>query len=129
MLVTDFSDLNYWHLRLYANGKFCGLEQNKYVIPLEATRGWRKFHTEELHKLYASPNSSIRVIKSRMRWVGHVTRIRGMRNAHNILVGKLEGKVPLRRLRRIQKDKIRLDLRKIGYEDVDWIHLAKDWML
>jgi len=32
-------------------------------------------HKEELHKLYASPNT-IRVIKSRrMRWVEHVARM------------------------------------------------------
>jgi len=44
-----------------------------------------------------------------------------MRNAYKILVGKPDGKRPFRRPRR------RLDLRKIGWEGMDWIHLAQDW--
>jgi hypothetical protein len=43
----------------------------------------------------------IRVIKSRrMRWAGHVVRTGEMRNAHNTLDGKPEGKRPLGRRKR-----------------------------
>jgi hypothetical protein len=43
----------------------------------------------------------LRVIKSkRMRWAGHVACMREVKNAYNILVGKLERKRPLGRARR-----------------------------
>jgi hypothetical protein len=53
---------------------------------------WRRLHSEELHNLYTSPNI-IRVIKSRRTQLGGggEARLRDVRNAHNILVGKLEG--------------------------------------
>jgi len=38
---------------------------------------WRKLHNEELNDLYSSSNI-FRVIKSRrMKWAGHVARVRG----------------------------------------------------
>jgi hypothetical protein len=92
----------------------------------EVTGGWRKLHNEELHGLYSSP-SIIRVIKARrMRWVEHVARMGEVRGAYNILVGRPEGRRPLGRPRRKWEDNIKIDLREIGFGDVDWIHLAQD---
>jgi hypothetical protein len=48
------------------------------------------------------------------------------RKLYKILVGKSEGKRPLRRSRRRWKDGIRMELREIGLEGVDWIRLAQD---
>jgi hypothetical protein len=48
------------------------------------------------------------------------------RNAYRILVGKPEGKRPLRRPRRRWVDNINMDLREIGWDGVDWIDRAQD---
>jgi hypothetical protein len=85
----------------------------------EVTGGWRKMHNEELHGLYSSP-SIVRVIKARrMRWAGHMARMGEVRGAYNILVGRPEGRRPLGRPRSGWEDNIKMDLREIGFGDVD----------
>jgi hypothetical protein len=49
-----------------------------------------------------------------------------MSNAYKILVGKSEGKRPLGRHRHRWPHDIRMDLREIGWEVVDWVYLAQD---
>jgi len=65
----------------------------------EVTGEWRKLHNEELNVLYSSLNI-VRVIKYRMRWAGHVARMREERGVYRVLVGKPGGKRPLGRPRR-----------------------------
>ena len=52
---------------------------------------WRRFHSEELHSLYRSPNI-INVIKSRrLRWAGHVARMEESKSAFKIITGEPTG--------------------------------------
>jgi hypothetical protein len=48
------------------------------------------------------------------------------RNAYRLLLRKPEGKRPLGRPRRRWVDNIRMNLGEVGWDDVDWIGLAKD---
>ena len=80
--------------------------------------------TEELSDLYSLPNI-VRVVKSRrMRCAGHVARMGEGRGVHSVLVGKPEGKRPLRRPRR--EDNIKMDLQEVGGGCVDRMELAED---
>jgi hypothetical protein len=47
------------------------------------------------------------------------------RGVYRVLVGKLDGKRPLGRLRRRWKDNIKMDLQEMGFGSVDWIELAQ----
>jgi hypothetical protein len=69
--------------------------------------GWRKLHNEELH----------------------VACMGEMRNAYKTSVGYPEAKRPLGRPKHRWEDNIRMDLREIGWQGVNWILLAldRDW--
>jgi hypothetical protein len=47
-------------------------------------------------------------------------------NAYRILMGKSEGKRSLGREKRRWKNIIKIGIREIGRDDMDWIHLAQD---
>jgi hypothetical protein len=48
------------------------------------------------------------------------------RNAYRILVGKPEGKKPPGGSRRRWVNNIKMDVREIGWDGMDWIDLAQD---
>jgi len=48
------------------------------------------------------------------------------RGVYRILVGKPEGKRPLRRPRRRWEDNIKMDHQEVGCGGMDWIELAQD---
>jgi hypothetical protein len=48
------------------------------------------------------------------------------RSAHRVSVGKPEGKRRLGKRRRRWEDNIKMDLKGMGQEGVDWTHLAED---
>ena len=53
----------------------------------DENREWKRLHNEELHSLYHSPNI-VRVIKlRRLKWAGHVARMKDGRISFKILTG------------------------------------------
>ena len=92
----------------------------------EVTREWRKLHNEELNELYSSP-SIFREIESRsMRRAGHVARMEERRGVYIDLVGKAEGKRQLGRPRLRWEENIKMEIREVVCEIMDWIELAQD---
>jgi hypothetical protein len=91
----------------------------------EVTGEWRKRHSVELHNLYISSNITRQIKSRRMRWARHVARIGEGRNVCRVLVGKPDGKRQLERPRRRWEYEIKMDLKEIFWEGVEWIHLAQ----
>jgi hypothetical protein len=70
--------------------------------------------------------SSMVTVSRKIRWAGHVARIREKKNTYRILVGKSEGKRSLGRPRRRWVDNIKIDLGERGWGGMGWIDLAQD---
>jgi len=58
--------------------------------------------------------------------VGPVARMGEGRGVYRVLVGRPEEKRPLGRPRRMWEDNIKMDLKEIGIDGVNWIELAQD---
>jgi hypothetical protein len=68
----------------------------------------------------------IKIKSGRIRWAGHIARMGEKKNSYRILMGKSEGKTPLGRPRRRWMGNIKMDLRGIEWDGMDWIDLAQD---
>jgi len=62
----------------------------------EVTGELRKLHNKELSDVYPLTNIVREVKSRRMRWAEHVARVVEGRGVHSVLVGKPEGKRPLK---------------------------------
>ena len=72
-------------------------------------------HNTEAYALYSSPNIILVIKSRRLRWDGHVARMKARRGAYRILIEKPEGRRPLERPRLRWEDNIELDLREVGW--------------
>ena len=69
---------------------------------------------------------SDKIKKNEMGWAGHVALMGEGRGVFRVLVGKPEGKWPLRTPRLRWEDNIKMDLQEVGCGIIDWIELAQD---
>jgi hypothetical protein len=83
-------------------------------------------YNDGLHGLYSSPIIDRAIKSRRMRWVGHAACMGEGRSVYRVLVGKHEGKRPLGRARHKWEDNIKMDLREIEIDGVNWIRLDQD---
>jgi hypothetical protein len=58
-------------------------------------------------------------------WAEPAASLWEMRTVHKILVGKSEAKRLLERRKCSRENNIKMDLKEIGYEDLDRIHMAQ----
>jgi hypothetical protein len=88
----------------------------------EVTREWRKLHNGELHNLYSSPDIIREIKLGRIRCGTHGREEKIIQS----FGGETRRKQTTRKIKAYMKDRIKMDLREIGWEGVEWIHLAQD---
>ena len=79
-----------------------------------------------LNYLYISPNIVRMIEWIKMRWAGHVAHVGEKGGVYRVLVGKPEGKRPLRKPSHMWEDNIKIDLQEVGFGDMDWIDIIQD---
>jgi len=79
-----------------------------------------------LNYLYISPNIVRMIEWIKMRWAGNVAHVGEKGGVYRVLVGKPEGKRPLRKPSHMWEDNIKIDLQEVGFGDMDWIDIIQD---
>jgi hypothetical protein len=80
---------------------------------MSVVHGTRKLHNEELNDLFCSANIFWVIKLRRMRWAGHVARMRERRGLYRVLVEKPEGKRTLERPKLRWEYNIKMDLQEV----------------
>jgi hypothetical protein len=88
----------------------------------ELVGGWRRLQEEELHNLHASPNI-IRVTNSEVD--GAYSMLGRDEKCIQYFGWKAQRKETIGRPKHRWEENIRMDLREVGWEGVDWFHLAQ----
>jgi hypothetical protein len=83
---------------------------------------FQDLHIQKIGKMHLNTRNILKLLY----FLTHVARMGVKRNAHTILMGKLAEKRPLQTPGRRWQDNIKMDLRGIGWDDMDWIYLARD---
>jgi hypothetical protein len=91
----------------------------------EVAGDFMTMHNEVLHDLYSLPDI-FPVIKSRkMKGAEHVACMGKRRGAYRVLVGKSQGKRQLGRPRRRTEENIKIDVKEICWEGLNWFDRGK----
>ena len=87
--------------------------RNIFGSKKDEVRGmWRRVCNKEIHDLYCSPNI-VWVINSRLRWAGHVARMKYRRSGYRNLVGNHRGKELNFKTRHRWEDNVKIDLQEL----------------
>jgi len=82
-------------------------------------------HNEAIHDVFITKYYSHNQIKD-TEMGGALANMGERRVEYGVLVEKPEGNRPVRRLKRSWEDNIKMDLREVGWEGMDWIYLAQN---
>jgi hypothetical protein len=102
-------------LKILERGQTCIIRESKKI-----TGGWRKLHNLQLRFLYPSLDVTILITSSGTRRAAHVAHMR--ERAEMLIRFWWESQRP----RSMWKNNIKMDLREIGWDGMDWVRLAKD---
>jgi hypothetical protein len=79
---------------------------------------------EELYNLHSSTGNIIAITSRRTRWPEYEEYMGTKKSVYKVSVGKPDGNIPIERPSRRWEDIIKINLREIVWDDVDWVYLA-----